>query len=262
MKKVITSSSSLLSCLIAMVMMLASQSAWAEYVPLTALSGTGGTGGEGFASLVDQKEGTKMGHSYDQNNPDKPAWIVVKAEKAVVPEFYFLVTGSDTGTYTDRNWKAWNIYGGNFASDAEAVRGDVANPGAGGWTLIDERSGETLPQKNMEHVDMMFNSADGTTAYQYFWIEILESVNGGDIWLQMGEWGLAHMVTSRIFSVKFPSRRQALTNLFNTPSLAVTVTTPAVRASPNSSTVTSAPSGVMDLAPSHLVRLLAVLTSS
>lgn len=190
MKKVITSSSSLLSCLIAMVMMLASQSAWAEYVPLTALSGTGGTGGEGFASLVDQKEGTKMGHSYDQNNPDRPAWIVVKAEKAVVPEFYFLVTGSDTGTYTDRNWKSWNIYGGNFASDAEAVRGDVANPAAGGWTLIDERSGETLPQKNMEHVDMMFNSADGTTAYQYFWIEILESVNGGDIWLQMGEWGL------------------------------------------------------------------------
>ena len=190
MKKVITSSSTLLSCLIAMVMMLASQSAWAEYVPLTALSGTGGTGSEGFASLVDQKENTKMGHSYDQNNPDRPAWIVVKAEKAVVPEFYFLVTGNDTGNYTDRNWKAWNIYGGNFASDAEAVRGDVANPEAGGWTLIDERSGETLPQKNMEHVDMMFNNADGTTAYQYFWIEILESVNGGDIWLQMGEWGL------------------------------------------------------------------------
>ena len=39
MKKVFTSSS-LWSCLIALVMMMASQSAWAEYVKLTALSKT------------------------------------------------------------------------------------------------------------------------------------------------------------------------------------------------------------------------------
>ena len=87
MKKLFTSSA-LWSCLVALAMMLSSQSAMAEYVKLTALSGTGGTGGEGYASLVDAKTGTKMGHSFDPSNPDRAeAWIVVKAAKAVVPEW-------------------------------------------------------------------------------------------------------------------------------------------------------------------------------
>ena len=190
MKKVFTSSS-LWSCLIALVMMMASQSAWAEYVKLTALSGTGGTGGEGYPSLVDAKENTKMGHSFDPNNPERDqAWIVVKAEKPVVPNWYFLVTGGDTGSYPTRNWKSWNIFGGNFESDAEAVRGDINDPAAAGWTLIDERQGESLPQANTANKNFQFNSSDGATAYQYFWIEITESVQGSDIWLQMSEWGL------------------------------------------------------------------------
>jgi len=189
MKKVFTSSS-LWSCLIALVMMMASQSAWAEYVKLTALSGTGGTGGEGYPSLVDAKENTKMGHSFDPNNPERDqAWIVVKAEKPVVPSWYFLVTGGDTGSYPTRNWKSWNIYGGNFASDAEAVR-DINDPAAAGWTLIDERQGEPLPEANTANKNFQFNESDGATAYQYFWIEITESVQGSDIWLQMSEWGL------------------------------------------------------------------------
>ena len=189
MKRLITSSSTLWSCLIAMVMMMASQSAWAEYVKLTALDGTGGTGGEGFASLVDAKVSTKMGHSFDPNNPERnQAWIVVKAEKAVVPEWYFLVTGGDTGSYPTRNWKSWNIYGGNFNSDDDAVR-NVDNPTAAGWTLIDSRENEDLPEENNGHKEFSFNQG-GNTAYQYFWIEITESVQGTDIWLQMAEWGL------------------------------------------------------------------------
>ena len=164
---------------------------YAEYVKLTALSGTGGTGGEGYASLVDAKDDTKMGHSFDPSKPDRAeAWIVVKAAKAVVPDSYFLVTGGDTGSFPTRNWKKWNIYGGNFESDADAVRGDVADPSATGWTLIDKRDGDPLPQANTASANFQFNNADGTTAYQYFWIEILESVQGSDIWLQMGEWGL------------------------------------------------------------------------
>ena len=190
MKKLFTSSSALWSSIVALVMMMSSQSALAEYVKLTALSGTGGTGGEGYASLVDAKTNTKMGHSFDPNNPERDqAWIVVKAAKAVVPDWYFLVTGGDTGSYPTRNWKKWNIYGGNFESDADAVRGDINDPAAGGWTLIDERDGESLPQANTASINFQFNNTDGT-AYQYFWIEILESVQGSDVWLQMSEWGL------------------------------------------------------------------------
>lgn len=172
-----------------------SQSVWAEYVKLTALSGSKDLkNGEGCAKLVDTKVGTKWGQSFDPANFDDPgrtyAWVVVKAEKAVVPDWYFLVTGNDTGNSPGRNWSSWNIYGGNFATDEEAVRGDIENPAAGGWTLIDQREAEPLPQADSTPWDTHFNNADGKTAYQYFWIEVLESVQGTDVYLQMDEWGL------------------------------------------------------------------------
>jgi len=195
MKRFFTSSGTLWSCLFAMAMMVTAQSARAEYVKLTALSGTGGTGGEGYASLVDAKVDTKMGHSFDPTNPERDkAWIVVKAEKAVVPERYFLVTGSDTGTYAEggqatRNWKHWKIYGANFEDESLAVRGNVDDPEATGWTLIDEQDGTPLPVENSAPCNVEFSESP-TTAYQYYWIEILESVKGSDIWLQMAEWGL------------------------------------------------------------------------
>ena len=195
MKRLFTSSSSLLTCVIALVMMSFSQSVWADYVKLTALSGSKDlNNGEGCSKLVDTKVGTKWGQSFDPANVDDPgrtyAWVVVKAEKAVVPDWYFLVTGNDTGNSPGRNWSSWNIYGGNFATDEEAVRGDIENPAAGGWTLIDQREAEPLPQANSTPWDTHFNNADGKTAYQYFWIEVLESVQGTDVYLQMDEWGL------------------------------------------------------------------------
>ena len=195
MKRLFTSSSSLLTCVIALVMMSFSQSVWADYVKLTALSGSKDlNNGEGCSKLVDTKVGTKWGQSFDPANVDDPgrtyAWVVVKAEKAVVPDWYFLVTGNDTGNSPGRNWSSWNIYGGNFATDEEAVRGDIENPAAGGWTLIDQREAEALPQANSEPWDTHFNNSDGKTAYQYFWIEVLESVQGTDVYLQMDEWGL------------------------------------------------------------------------
>ncbi|MBR4643541.1 MAG: dockerin type I repeat-containing protein [Bacteroidaceae bacterium] len=190
MKRKFTSSSTLWSCLIALVMMMGSQSAWAEYVKLTALSGTGGTGGEGYASLVDANVDTKMGHSFDPANPDRAlAYIIVKAEKAVVPKSYFLVTGTDTGSYPTRNWKSWKIFGANFASDADAQRGDIDDPAASGWTLLDDRENEKLPEASKAVKGFQFDY-EGETAFQYYWIEITESVAGGDIWLQMSEWGL------------------------------------------------------------------------
>ena len=138
MKKVFTSSSALLACLVTMVMMMtASQSAWAEYVPLTALDGMNAWNGsaEYYNKLVDMDTDSKWGSWFDPSlevgypdDPDQSAnimYIIVKAEKAVVPEFYFLVTGNDTGGNPGRNWDSWKIYGGNFENDADAVREGV-----------------------------------------------------------------------------------------------------------------------------------------
>ncbi len=166
-------------------MLLSAQSVAAQYINLTALSGTGGTGGEGYAKLVDKEIPSKMGHSFDPANPDRAdAYIILKAETPVIPVNYFLNTGNDTGNNPGRNWKTWTIYAANFEEDAEAT------VDAEGWIEVDRRVAEPLPAKNNAYADFQFNKADGTTAYQYFYIRIEESVQGTDIWLQMSEFGL------------------------------------------------------------------------
>ncbi len=184
MKRRFTSKRFFLTVLATMAMFLYGQNAMAQYVPFTALSGTS-SGGEGSDKLVDGDQTTKWGQSFDPANPDRAnAWVIIKADAAVVPINYFLVTGNDTGSNPGRNWKDWNVYGANFASDEEAVKG------AAGWTLIDERRNEVLPAANFGTIDFMFNKADGTTAYQYYMVEVTASVQGTDVYLQMSEFGL------------------------------------------------------------------------
>lgn len=201
MKKLITSSGILWSCLIAMVMMLGAQNARAEYVKLTCLDARNAYNGddEHGEKLVDMKDGindrddTKWGTWFDPTafHEDWPledvAYIVIKAKRPVVPEWYFLVTGNDTGKNTGRNWASWKIFGGNFESDDLAVR-DVEN--YTGWTLLEDRTNGQLPGASFAVKDYNFNNADGVTAYQYYWIEITDCVEGGETYLQMEEWGL------------------------------------------------------------------------
>ena len=189
--------------LAAAIMLLSSQSVMAQYKELTVLDGMlsyGQSAGhaEAYDKLVDEKESTKWGGWFDPRLSDDEAWpidqgasankmyIIVKAEEAVVPTFYFLVTGNDTGSHPERNWKSWKIYGANFDNDEAAVRQGE------GWTLIDNREDEPLPAENHGHKDLDFNQSDGKTAYQYFWIEISDAVNYTDdgVYLQMSEWGL------------------------------------------------------------------------
>ena len=187
--------------LAAAMMLLFSQGAMAQYKKLTVLDGMlsyGQSAGhaEAYDKLVDTKEQTKWGGWFDPSLTDEDSWpinqansankmyIIVKADEAVVPTFYFLVTGNDTGSNPGRNWASWKIYGGNFENDEAAVREGE------GWTLIDDREDEPLPAENFGHKDLDFNQADGNTAYQYFWIEITKSVEGADVYLQMSEWGL------------------------------------------------------------------------
>ena len=201
MKKLITSSSTLWSCLVALAMMVTAQSARAEYVKLTAVDGQLSYGqatvehAESYAKLVDTKIDTKWGAWFDPalsdeeswpNNTEASAnkmWVIVKAEKAVVPEWYFLVTGGDTEKYPERNWATWKIYGGNFAADADAVRGGE------GWVLIDSKQDEPLPGKNTTAVNLNFDYT-GSEAFQYFWIELEKTVANADVFQQMAEFGL------------------------------------------------------------------------
>ena len=188
----------------AATMLLSSQSVMAQYTKLTALDGMLSYGqssvshAEAYDKLVDTKESTKWGGWFDPSLSDEEAWpvdqgasankmyIIVKADEAVVPNFYFLVTGGDTGSYPGRNWASWKIYGANFDNDEAAVREGE------GWTLIDDREDEPLPAENSKSKDFVFNGSelDGKTAYQYFWIEVTKSVEGAEVFLQMAEWGL------------------------------------------------------------------------
>ncbi len=192
MNRRFTSKSIFLTLATALVMLLYGQNAMAQYVQLTALNGTGGDGNakEGFTKLVDMSTSTKWGHFFDPEAPTDPsvptyqeAWIIVKAETAVVPTNYFLVTGNDTGVNPGRNWENWNIYGANFTSDEEAIRG------AEGWVLIDKRENEPMPAKNFAEIEFEFNQADGTP-YKYYMIEITRTVEHAYIYMQMSEFGL------------------------------------------------------------------------
>ena len=180
MKKITTFSlrRSLMTLAASAMMLLSSQSASAY--TYTALSGTGGTGAEGYASLVDGNIKTKMGHSYTTGSSE--CWIIFKASEALIPTNYFLVTGGDSGIYTGRNWSSWNIYAGNYSSDAEATRE------SNGWILIDAKNNELLPDENNAPLDFVCSNIP-TTAFQYFMIEVTECATMTDIWMQMAEFG-------------------------------------------------------------------------
>ena len=193
MKKLFTSSGTLWSCLIAMVMMMASQSAWAEYVKLTALSGSRNLNdNEGCASLVDTKDGrdgrkdTKWGQGTNFGEGGE-AWVIVKAEKAFAPTNYFLVTANDTNGDQGRQWTGWNIYGANFDSDADATKDAEA------WMLIDQREDAVVSMQNFGVTEFTMNDKetlvqyDGTP-YQYYMIEVTSMKSDG-AYLQMGEFG-------------------------------------------------------------------------
>ena len=144
-------------------------SAWSQ-VSFTVLDGSRtNSQTSGVYGLVDGRLDTKWGQVFDENN----TYIIMKADHAVVPENYYLITGHDTGTYPGRNWKKWKIYGANFNSDEEATKGSDQ------WVLVDYKSDITeleLPQTSNATAD--FTCSEGvTTAFLYFKIEVLEVVS-------------------------------------------------------------------------------------
>ncbi|MGN0233060.1 MAG: hypothetical protein ACI4B5_01395 [Bacteroidaceae bacterium] len=150
----------------------------AEDALLTALHGTPGYTNESYDMLIDGSRSTKwcMGNF-------NGAYVVFKADHAFVPDSYTLITGLDTKTYSDRNWKTWEVYAANFESDEEATRD------AESWTLIDKREQLTTAEFPAENnYPVGFECTENpTTAYKYFKIELREIVNLSNGTMQMSE---------------------------------------------------------------------------
>ena len=141
------------------------------------------TWGDGSGSnLVDKNEDTKWGGDFKgaEGSAEYVQYMAFRG-KAQQPYFYKLVTGGDTEAYNGRNWKSWKIFGGNFASEAEAARD------AEGWVLLDERtdiSEKYLPMKNKYPATFDFNKGVAE-AYRFFKVEVTAAHSGKAI--QMSE---------------------------------------------------------------------------
>ncbi len=88
------------------------------------------------------------------------------------------MTGGDTERFSPRNWRTWKVFGGNFASEAEAGRD------ADGWVVIDERNEtDILPAKNNYPTLLKFTNGV-SAAYSFYKVEITAS---GSAQQQMSE---------------------------------------------------------------------------
>lgn len=150
----------------------------AEDVLLTALSGTSGYSGEDYPMLVDGSRSTKwcMGGF-------KGAYIIFKGDHAFIPTSYTLITGLDTKTTPQRNWKTWKVFAANFENDEAATRD------ADAWTLIDIRQQLTSAEFPAENnFPTGFTCTENPTKeYQYFKVELEEIVDFEGGTMQMSE---------------------------------------------------------------------------
>ena len=118
-----------------------------QQATLTALDGSS-TGGEGYDKLVDGNTNTKWGFNGGSG------YIIVKADEAVILKGYSLTTANDTANYSGRNWKNWNIYGANFASDRDASQNSNT------WQLVASVTDDsTLQETNFTRYDFSVNTA-------------------------------------------------------------------------------------------------------
>ena len=165
--------SKLLTLFAAALMLLGVQSANA-----VTLQVVDGTNGGSIARLVDGNNGSKWEGGFNGGQ-----YVILKnaANLPVIPGNYTIVTGNDNASWNGRGWKAWKIFGANFAYDAAASR-DAAD-----WVLLDEKSDITqdiVPDVNSTPFDFNFSEAI-TQGYVYFKIEVLELQGAG--YMQMCE---------------------------------------------------------------------------
>ena len=137
---------------------------------------------ENYAKLIDKDHETKWGG--DVQKPDG-SWVIFKTVEANQPLFYKLTTGNDTEGNSGRNWKDWQVYGANFANDAEATFD------ADGWVLLDNREGvgqDRLPAANFYTVPFGFTEGINEE-YTYFKVVITAAYSGNSIQMSEFEFG-------------------------------------------------------------------------
>ena len=123
------------------------------------------------SNLVDKNDYTKWGGNFPEGEGVEHVQYVVFRTPAQQPYFYKLVTGGDTQTQNKRNWKTWKVFGGNFATEAEATRS------AEGWVVLDDRediSTDYLPNKNNYPATLKFTNGV-SEAYSYYKVEVYAS---------------------------------------------------------------------------------------
>jgi hypothetical protein len=128
-----------------------------------------------YSQLFDGKDGCEGRPASKWGGNNFPQYVIFRVKAAFKPFFYKLVTGNDTANNTGRNWKTWNVYGGNFDSFSAA-----ADSSAAGWTLLDERvdiSEEYLPMKNFYPATFDFNQGVNED-YLYYMVKVIAPHNG------------------------------------------------------------------------------------
>lgn len=136
---------------------------------------------ENYAKLVDKDLTTKWGGALKAGG----SYVIFYTMTPAQPMFYKLTTGNDTESNPGRNWKDWQVYGANFAQDADATAD------AEGWVLLDNRTGvgqDRLPAANF--VTVPFGFTEGVSEeYKYFKVVITAAYSGSSIQMTEFEFG-------------------------------------------------------------------------
>ena len=136
---------------------------------------------ENYTKLVDKNYETKWGGAVQGGG----SYVIFYTLTPTQPLFYKLTTGNDTENNPGRNWKNWQVYGANFAQDADAT------VDAEGWVLLDNREGigqDRLPAANF--VTVPFGFTEGVTEeYKYFKVVITAAYSGTSVQMSEFEFG-------------------------------------------------------------------------
>ena len=162
------------------------------------LSTIGETWGDGAAAnLLDGKPSTKWGGSFTSGN------IVWRLKEAILPLYYQLTAGGDTGNNKGRNWKSWTIYAANFD---KAIN---AKADASGWVELYSTENGGMTTESGKTQDFDFTTTP-TESYQYFKV-VLKSVDSGSQ-QQMAD---LNIIDGTIFNNSKVAAIQALQNFQN-----------------------------------------------